>query len=98
MPKKKEITGKTKLSKLQHKEKEPLELVTSRKERTLPKSYRLKESDLQSLRKIVQNINKMSPSRVISETEVVRALIEIGTRLKPEKILNAYRDIFFSKR
>ena len=93
MPKK-TITGKTKLSPDSTTDlsaAEPLKLL-AKKSRLLPRSYRLKESDLERLRKIVEGINEISSSN-FSETNIIRALIAIGVKLKSARIINAYREI-----
>lgn len=93
MPKK-TITGKTKLSPDNTTDlsaSEPLKLLT-KKSRSLPRSYRLKASDLERLKKIVEGVNEISSSN-ISETNVIRALISIGINIRPARLIKAYRDI-----
>lgn len=91
---KKPITGKTKLSPESTPGlsiSEPLKLLT-KKSRSLPRSYRLKASDLEKLKKIVEGVNEISSSG-ISETNIIRALISIGIKIKPARLIKAYRDI-----
>lgn len=93
MPKK-QITGKTKLTSIVPSETmppEPLNLI-SRKEKVFPRSFRLKEADIERLRAITKSVNEVSSSR-ISDTNVLRALISLATKISPERILNAYRDL-----
>ena len=91
---KKPITGKTKLSPESTpglSTPEPLKLL-SKKSRALPRSYRLKASDLEKLKKIVEGVNEISSSN-ISETNIIRALISIGVKINPARLIKAYRDI-----
>ncbi len=93
MPKK-AITGKTKLSNVVQSEpisQEPLNLIF-KKDKVFPRSFRLKEADLERLRTITKGVNDISASRV-SDTNVLRALFLLGMKISPEKILNAYRDL-----
>ncbi len=93
MPKK-QITGKTKLSSVVPSEslsQEPLNLI-SRKDRIFPRSFRLKEADIERLKAITKGVNDVSASR-ISDTNIIRALISLGMKINPDKVLNAYRDL-----
>ena len=91
---KKKIIGTSKLNveKLHKPPAKTLNLINYTKDKTLPKSYRLRESDVNNLRLIYTEINKISPSQ-ISETKILRALIAIGTTTKKERILNAIRKL-----
>ena len=93
---KKPITGKSKLLSEASDGREPqeaLHLKFPKKKKPTLKNYRLSEPDLQSLRKIVVAVNQLSPYKEISETSVIKALISIGSRLHPDKILRAVKEI-----
>lgn len=92
---KKKITGASKLRRQDEsisQEEEILNLITPNKE-TLPKSYRLKETDIRNLNAIYTEINKICPTKV-SETKIIRALILMGTKIKKDRILNYIRDLW----
>jgi hypothetical protein len=99
---KKLIAGKTKLTaaivpgkkeSINQKELEPLNLIPPKKEVILPRSFRLKQSDLERLKNITREVNDVSPSHFFSETNIIRSLIYLGSKIKPDRILNAFRDI-----
>lgn len=92
---KKKILGRTKLS-----EKAPGETgqksqpvgMIKKVDKIKPTSFRLKESDTEDLKEIVNDVNELFGSPV-SETKIVRALIKIGKRIKKEKIAKAVREL-----
>lgn len=91
MPKKKMI-GKTKLQPdALTTSKDLLNLVIQR-EKINPTSVRLKESDKLKLKKIVKDVNEKSASN-ISKAGIIRALIHIGSKIKKEKIIDAYKEL-----
>jgi hypothetical protein len=58
------------------------------------KSFRLFDTDIEKLRTITKEVNKHSTTRVISETSVIKGLIELGAKTSPEKILKSIKDAF----
>lgn len=96
MPSKKKIVGKSKLASVQvekEAEKPSLDLISHKPESKM-KSFRLFDSDIEKLRTITKEVNRHSSSRVISETSVIKGLIELGAKTKPEKILKSIKDAF----
>lgn len=70
----------------------PVGVVEERKGSSLPKSFRLNGDDLANLKQITASANSMSRSK-ISETKVVKALLQLGAGLPPEKIIKALKEI-----
>ena len=66
--------------------------VVPKKEREFPKSFRLTQSDLQKLKRIKDGVNERSTIK-FSEAKIIRALISIGIKMKPERIIKAFGDI-----
>jgi hypothetical protein len=64
----------------------------SKKTYTQPKSFRLTPDDNASLQQIVKAVNRES-RRKISETKVIQALIQIGTKTPPSKLIKALGEI-----
>jgi len=64
----------------------------SKKTYTQPKSFRLTPDDNLSLQQIVKAVNRES-RRKISETKVIQALIQIGTKTQPSKLIKALGEI-----
>jgi len=96
MSSKKKIIGKSKLASVQIEEKTgktALDLISHKPESKM-KSFRLFESDIDKLRTITKEVNKHSATRVISETSVIKGLIELGAKTSPEKILKSIKDAF----
>ena len=62
------------------------------KEKVLPTSFRLKESDKLRLKEIVKVVNDISSSD-ISETGIIRALILLGSKIQKNRIIKAYKDL-----
>ncbi|KPA16079.1 hypothetical protein MHK_003707 [Candidatus Magnetomorum sp. HK-1] len=96
---KKKITGTSKLSNvdLDKKEdktkKEKLNLVTKEK-KSVRRNYIFGEKDVEALSKIVSRVNDAS-SRKITETSVIKGLIEIGKKSKTEKLIKAIKEAAF---
>ncbi len=87
------IKGSSKLAKSAKKEnnnKEHLNLIKPRKSTAL-KAFRLYENDLQCLHKVAEKMNEAS-HRHVSETAVIRALLVLGTKTSPEKLIKALRE------
>jgi len=96
MSSKKKIVGKSKLAGVQvekETEKPSLDLI-SRKPESKMKSFRLFDTDIEKLRTITKEVNRFSATRVISETSVIKGLIELGAKTSPEKILKSIKDAF----
>ncbi|KEQ15029.1 hypothetical protein [Endozoicomonas numazuensis] len=72
----------------------PAGVVTTHTQKTTatPKSFRLSGDDIANLKQITQAVNGISHSKV-SETKVVKALLQLGSELPPEKVLKALREI-----
>ena len=67
-------------------------VIQVQKTSVMPKSFRLSGDDIANLKQITQAINGLSRSKV-SETKVVKALLQLGSQLPPEKVLRALREI-----
>jgi hypothetical protein len=96
MSSKKKIIGKSKLASVQvekETEKPSLDLISHKPESRM-KSFRLFDTDIEKLRTITKEVNKHSTTRVISETSVIKGLIELGAKTSPEKILKSIKDAF----
>jgi hypothetical protein len=92
----KKITGKSKLLNIQDNnlsKEEPLNLLNSKKSKPILKNFRLAISDIENLKKIIEVINHETPSRSISETKIIKALIFLGSQMPPNKILKAIKEI-----
>lgn len=59
-------------------------------DKTKLKNFRFDQTDIQNLKTITESINAIA-ERNVNETKVVRALLQIGTRLDPEQILETMR-------
>lgn len=55
------------------------------------KNYRLRGLDIQRLEGIVKSVNDLSTSRM-TETDVIKSLIYLGSKSKKERIIKAYKD------
>jgi len=96
---KKPITGKSKLSNVVVSDKKETNKneklgVVSKKRKTFKKTYELGEKDVEKLKNIVKRINDESFNK-ISETSIIKGLIEIGKKSKTEKIIKAIKDAAF---
>ncbi len=95
MPKKK-ITGASKL--LTEKEPSapptaPLNLTTPKVKKPRLKNFRLNDVDQEQLRRIVDEVNRLSPYKKISEATIIKSLIFLGSKMPPEKILKATKEV-----
>ncbi len=90
--KKKLVKGSSKLNQPQPVTK-PTGVVPENKGSALPKSFRLTGDDIANLKQITEAVNGVSRSK-ISETKVIKALLQLGTKLPPEKVLKALKEIF----
>lgn len=92
---KKQIIGKSKLlqeAEVPIQKEEPLNLTIPKKKKPTLKNFRLTELDCENLRKITEAVNRISPHKTISETTIVKALLLVGSKLSPEKILKAAKE------
>jgi len=85
------IVGSSKLSKAQSPQ-EPLNLI-QKKNKSKMHSYRLQPIDEDSLKKMLKDINAIRTGKIITETGLIRGLISLGAKTKPEKILKALKDV-----
>jgi len=96
---KKKILGKSKLSDREQKtiedKSDDLKLIPE-KEKFYPRSYRLRGTDLSNLRKIIKEVNDTKITvKGLTETDIIRTLIHIGAKTKPEKLIKAYKETIF---
>jgi len=93
---KKKITGRTKLTPgaapAPGSPDKTLDLITPKREKEFPTSFRLRKSDLQRLDEIVNNVNEFVTVRV-NRTSIIKALISIGSKAKPERIVKAFKEV-----
>ena len=67
----------------------PLGLLTKgRKQRSVSKTYRFKDTDLERLRAIGKAVQE-GTGEVLTDTDILRALLVLGRQAKPEKLLDA---------
>ena len=62
--------------------------ATSTKRQAVSKCFRFSHDDIQSLKLITKRVNEESRG-TISETKVIKALIELGTKTESSKIIKA---------
>ena len=98
MPKK-IITGQSKLLTTTTPLPEPLSplptksrLPGNQQNATKLKNYRLSVADQESLQSIVDAVNRIS-SKEVSQTLIVKALISLGCKTKPERILKEAKEV-----
>ncbi len=91
---KKKITGQSKLATagLPGQGSEDLRLV-ARKPQLKPTSFRLTPEDKDRLKRITAQVNDFSPHRKISETLVIKAMLFMAARMKPERLFKAIREV-----
>jgi hypothetical protein len=89
----KKLTGTTKLSGKRESRSvdEKLNLIKKRKH-TKSTSFRLTESDLSRLRKVSETVSEVGEKN-ISQTAVIKGLISLGERIKPERLLKIIREV-----
>lgn len=96
MPKK-EITGESKLltrSGDLSEPKEKLSLTSPKKPEPKMKNYRLKETDMERLQSIIENVNHLRPiDEPVTEIAVIKALLLMGSRTKPEQMLKTIKEV-----
>lgn len=71
-----------------------LSLIRQKSKPAYPKSYRLNQEDIERLRKILSSVNECASSRFFSETDIIRGLLVMGEKTKPEKIISSIKESF----
>jgi hypothetical protein len=90
----KPITGKSKLqTRKKNKVKKQKITGASLKKGSVTTSYRLNPDDKCRMSDIVRAIDEIEPNKKISETFALKAMINYCTKIKPEKLLKAGREI-----
>ena len=74
--------------------KQSLNLLTRKKRFLQPKSYRLNQTDIERIKRIMDAINQYGLNKIITETDLIRGLLVVGEKLKPEKIIIAIKESF----
>lgn len=94
---KKKIIGQSKLNKNISPETstQEVQILTPARSSMQPTSFRLTPEDKGRLREIAASLNGLSPNKKISETMVVRALLLNGRKMKPERLIQAIREVIF---
>jgi hypothetical protein len=58
------------------------------------KNYRLKETDLERLQKIIEGVNQLRPlDEPVTELSIIKALLLMGSKNKPEQMLKFIREV-----
>jgi len=87
------LGDKAKKSKLNTKETRSIAgVVSSKKPQRHPTSVRLTPNEKEMLREIVGNLDEYL-TKSVSEGDVMRALIHIGSQMDIQKVLKAYKEI-----
>jgi hypothetical protein len=60
--------------------------------RSKVKTYRMDNADLEGLKKIQEKLNAETYKK-ISETKIIRALIILGNKTKPDKLIECMREL-----
>ncbi len=84
-------SGGSKLSQVQPATR-PEGVVSKHQPSATPKSFRLSGDDLANLKQVTEAVNGISRSKV-SETKIVKALLQLGSKIPPEKVLKALKEI-----
>lgn len=72
--------------------REKLHLTTPKRKPPKVTNFRLGEPDLANLRELVRVVQELSPYRQISATSIVKALLQFGRSVPPERILEALKE------
>lgn len=67
-------------------------LPSNQQNATKLKNYRLSVADQENLQSIVDAVNRIS-SKEVSQTLIVKALISLGCKTKPERILKEAKEV-----
>lgn len=95
MPTKKKITGQSNLTLPPEPigtESDALNLTTTQQKKPKLKNFLLNDLDCDRLVKLVQDANRNSPYKKISETSIIKALLLLGGKMDIEKIIKAARE------
>ncbi|KAF0139099.1 MAG: hypothetical protein FD122_3507 [Stygiobacter sp.] len=96
MPSKKKITGQSNLTApsepLAKTNSEPLNLTTPQQKKPRLKNFLLNDLDCDRLGRLLQEANRNSPYKKISETALIRALLLLAGKMDIERIVKAARD------
>jgi hypothetical protein len=84
------LQGTTKLNSKQVEKKSDnnLGLVKKKKVEAVTKTFRLFNDDIKNLKLVKQKVNEQSRTN-ISESQIIKSLLNIGTKLDPKKILQS---------
>ena len=86
------IPGTSKLAKRQKGEPaESLDLVHP-SNKTYQKNYRLYAEDLKDLREVQKRCARLQAKGKVTETAVIRMLIQLGMQVSDKQLYKAYRD------
>ena len=72
---------------------EKLNLISKKKKGPTMRSYRLHDSDMTNLRQVTEHVNELTEHKRVTETDVVKALALLGTKMKPDQILKAVKEV-----
>lgn len=61
---------------------------------TILMNVRLYETDKNRLDLLVETLNKDKDGRKIKQTDIIRALLKIGTETTPEKLLKKIQEVY----
>jgi hypothetical protein len=56
-------------------------------------SYRLTDDDKARLKQLIEAVDELEPNKKISETYIIKAALNYCTKIKPEKLIKAGREI-----
>ena len=74
--------------------KQPEKLNLIPKKRTVhPTSFRLGSEDKQRLKEITKAVDELSENRKISDTMILKALINNASKTRPDRVLSMVKDI-----
>lgn len=66
-----------------------------KKRRAKPTSFYMTDIDKKRVRELAASVNELSRSMKISESMVLRALLVIGVKMKPETIFEGVKKVIF---
>jgi len=67
--------------------------ITPNKFKKITKSFRLSTMDLEKLNKLVSSVNKESPYKNYTESEILRGLIQLCSKLAVKKVLTSLQEL-----
>ena len=88
------LSSKAKSSKLKTVAEKPKDSnkILEKKSKGYARSYRFDSEIKDILKEVLDNVNSISPKK-ISETRLIKALIIMGKKSNPEKVLQAAREV-----